>query len=210
MATRRYYFMIQTIFPIKILMKDYELSDDWNAAVSAFVKSTLTNTITEKGSYAAAIDNNTDVFTEKNMNEVPELRELFEMFVDSFYELSQEYENEDDGVLTKELIRECLSLDIGKLPIMRYKQSRRVHNHKSASAFGIFYLSDVDNEADGGQLVLHDPTFNTQRFFCDDRMLEIDTKKHRMVIAPNTVWHEVTTYFGHTERLTIVLNLHLP
>jgi hypothetical protein len=200
--------MIQTIFPVKMLVKDYDKSEDWNIAISAFVKSKVTDAIINVG-YNKATDEDIDVFTEENMNEIPELRELFNMFVDDFYELSQQFYNPEEPVLTKDDIRNNLSLDIGKLPIMRHGQSRRIHNHTNASAFAVFYLHDVDNNESGGKLVLHDPTFNNQRFFCDSRMIEVETKKHRMVIAPNTVWHEVTTYLGHEERLAIVLNLHI-
>ncbi len=201
--------MIQTIFPVKILIKDYDLSEDWNHTVSAFVKQKLTQAIIDRGSFDAAVDEDLDVFTEKNMSDFPQLRELFDMFIDSFYQLSQEFNNKNEVSLTKEDIKKHLSLDIGKLPIMRYGQSRGIHSHTHASAFGIFYLNDVDNESEGGKLILHDPTFNSQKHFCDYRTMEVETKKHRMIIAPNTVWHEVTTYLGKQERLAIVLNLHV-
>lgn len=33
-----------------------------------------------------------------------------------------------------------------------------------------------------------------------------ETKKNRMIIVPNYVWHEVSQYAGDDERLAIVLN----
>lgn len=200
--------MIQTIFPTKILVKDFDRSDNWNQTICAFIRSHFTNAIEVKGSYMAAGDEDIDVFTEENMSQYPELRDLFDMFVDGFYDLSQAYSNSIDKNLTREEIKERLSKDLGKLPLMRKGDTKRIHNHCEADAFGIFYLNDVDNEKEGGQLILHDPSFNSLRHFCDDKILEIETKKHRMVIAPSNVWHEVSTYLGEEERQTIVLNLH--
>ena len=201
--------MIQTIFPIKILVKDYDKSDEWTHTISAFIRSHFTKAIEDKGSYNAATDEDIDVFTEENMSQYPELRDLFNMFADGFYELSQQYQNGTDKNLTREDIVQKLSKDLGRLPLMRTGDFKQIHNHCEASAFGVFYMGDVDNEKEGGQLVLHDPSFNSLRHFCDEKTFEISTKKHRMIIVPAHVWHEVSTYFGSEERQTIVLNLHV-
>lgn len=200
--------MIQTIFPTKILVKDFEKSDDWNHTTCAFIRAHFTKAIEEKGSYIAATDEDIEVFTEENMSAVPELRDLFEMFADSFYELSQQFQNSIDKNLTRDKVKQKLSKDLGRLPLMRTGDVKGLHNHCEASAFGVFYLGDVDNEKEGGQLILHDPSFNSLRHFCDDKTFKIETKKHRMIIAPAHVWHEVSIYLGKEERQTIVLNLH--
>jgi len=201
--------MIQTIFPTKILVKDFEKSDDWNHTICAFIRAHFTKAIEEKGNYIAATDEDIDVFTEENMLAIPELRDLFEMFVDGFYELSKEFQNSIDKNMTRDEIKQKLSKDLGRFPLMRTGDCKGLHNHSEASAFGIFYLSDIDNEKEGGQLILHDPSFNSLRHFCNDKTLRIETKKYRMIIAPAHVWHEVSTYHGKEERQTIVLNLHV-
>lgn len=200
--------MIQTIFPVNILIKDYEKSDDWNATMSAFVRMHFTKAIEQKGSYFAATDVSIDVFTEENMAEVPELRELFDMFIDGFYELAcASVSNETP--LTREEIKNKIGKDLGKLPLMRPGDQKHLHTHTEASAYAIFYLSDIDNKKEGGQLILHDPTFNTLRYFTNEKTFGIDTKKHRLIVAPTHIWHEVTRYTGAYERLSIVVNLHL-
>jgi hypothetical protein len=200
--------MIQTIFPTKILINDFDKNDDWNHTICAFIRSHFTKAINEKGSYFAAGDEDISVFTEENMTLIPELRDLFNMFVDSFFELSQEFSNKTDANLSREEVEQKLSKDLGRLPLMRKGDEKGLHTHGEASAYGIFYLNDIDNEKEGGQLILHDPSFNSLRHFCDDKTLKIETKKHRMIIAPAHIWHEVSKYYGDEERQTIVLNLH--
>jgi Rps23 Pro-64 3,4-dihydroxylase Tpa1-like proline 4-hydroxylase len=201
--------MIRTIFPINILVKDYEKSDEWNSTISAFIKTHFTKAITEKGSYFAAADEDIDVFTEENMTAFPELRELFNMFIDGFYELSNASSSGNEIPLTREEITKKIHKDLGRLPLMRNGDQKNLHTHNEASAYAIFYLSDVENEKEGGQLILHDPTFNTLRYFTSQKTVGIETKKNRLIVAPTHIWHEVTRYTGVDERLTIVLNLHI-
>jgi Rps23 Pro-64 3,4-dihydroxylase Tpa1-like proline 4-hydroxylase len=75
-------------------------------------------------------------------------------------------------------------------------------------AFGIFYLTDVDNEKHGGTLVLHDPAFHGVFNFHEARTYDVATKKNRLVICPNHIWHEVKQYLADDERITIVVNLN--
>lgn len=201
--------MIQTIFPVNILVKDYEKSNDWNCTISAFIKAHFTKVIEEKGSYNAATDEDIDVFTEENMTAFPELREMFNMFIDGFYELSSALTADNEIPLTREEITKKIGKDLGRLPLMRNGDHKNLHTHNEALAYAVFYLSDVDNEKEGGQLVLHDPSFNTLRYFTSQKTIGIKTKKNRLVVAPAHVWHEVTRYTGNNERLTIVLNLHI-
>ena len=201
--------MIRTIFPINILVKDYEKSDEWNSTISAFIKAHFTKAIAEKGSYFAAADEDIDVFTEENMTAFPELRELFNMFIDGFYELSNASSSGNEIPLTREEITKKIHKDLGRLPLMRNGDQKNLHTHNEASAYAIFYLSDVENEKEGGQLILHDPTFNTLRYFTSQKTVGIETKKNRLIVAPTHIWHEVTRYTGFDERLTIVLNLHI-
>jgi hypothetical protein len=200
--------MIQSIFPVNILVKDYEKSADWDATVSAFIRMHFTKAVEQKGSYIAAGDEDIDVFTEENMTAVPELRELFNMFIDGFYELSKA-SNSNETPLTREVIAEKICKDLGRLPLMKNGNYKNLHTHNEAAAYAIFYLSDVDNKKDGGQLVLHDPSFNTLRYFTNQKTMGIETKKNRLIVAPTHVWHEVTRYTGIDERITVVVNLHV-
>ena len=198
--------MITSIFPNKILIKDYELSDQWNASVTQVVKAVFAAALAETGKYAAAGNDTVPVFTEENMKVCPELAELKQMFIDCFYELASSYST---NKLTKENVEQRVRTELGRLPFMKKNDFKHVHNHDSmVDAFAIFYLTDLDNEKDGGELILHDPSFSGVFNFHEQRMLNIPTKKHRMIICPNHIWHEVSMYRGDKERITIVLNLN--
>lgn len=197
--------MITSIFPTKILVKDFEMSDSWTQAVTDIAKTVFAKNLAEKQDYAGTGNDMLDLFTEENLSQFPELVELKQMFIDSFFELASSY---NKNKLTKEVITERVSKDTGKLPFMKKGDYKSVHNHDAdVFAFGIFYLNDVNNEKEGGELVLHDPGFSGAWHFNDGHTHKVPTKKNRMVISPNQIWHEVTPYFGETERLAIVVNI---
>lgn len=201
--------MIQTIFPTNIFIKDYEFSEDWNVSLSAFIKAHFTNAMVTSGNYDITSDEIYGVFTEENLKASKELRDLRELFVDGFYQLSQSFKTNKETPLNREQVSEGLQKTFGRLPFMKKGDVKRLHTHSDADAFGIFYLNDIDNEKDGGQLVLHDPSFNSLLFFRENRTMQISTKKHRLIIAPSSVWHEVYQYLGEEERITVVVNLRV-
>ena len=197
--------MITSIFPNKILIKDFELSDEWNNNVTVMVKSVFAKELSEKGDYAVAGNDTVPLFTEENMKSCPELVQLKQMIVDCFYELASSF---NSNKLTKEDIEKRVRKELGRLPFMKKNDSKKIHNHDSMiDAFAIFYLTDVDNDKEGGELILHDPSFSGALNFHEKRTFEVPTKKHRMVICPNHIWHEVSMYTGEKERITVVLNL---
>ena len=197
--------MITSIFPTNILVKDFEMSDDWNQTIAGLAKITFAKNLAEKKDYASTGNDMLDLFTEENLLQFPELVELKQMFIDSFFELAKSYSK---NKLTKEIISELVSKDTGKLPFMKKGDYKSVHNHDSnVFAFGVFYLTDVNNNEEGGELVLHNPSFSGAWHFNDGHTHRVPTKKNRMVISPNQIWHEVTPYSGETERLAIVVNI---
>ena len=205
--TQEAHKMIQTIFPVNILVKDYEFSDDWNLALSAFIKSHFTNSVELSGDYVTASDEEYGVFTPENLQNSKELSELREIFVDGFYELSKSFTTNKEKPLTREIISESICENFGRLPFMKKGDVKRLHVHSDSDALGVFYLNDIDNDKYGGELVLHDPTFNSLLFFRENRTMKIPTKKHRLIIMPSSVWHEVYQYRGEDERITVVVNL---
>lgn len=192
--------MIETVFPNKILIKDFDRSEEWTQEVLGIL------TAIYHSEYAdVSQDDAVPVFTEENIKTYPILKELKDMFIDSFYELASAYSNNQ---LTRENIEEIVGMDIGKLPFMKSGDWKRVHSHALADAFAIFYLDNVDNERDGGRLVLHDPSFSPLANFTEEKIYEVETKKNRMVVCPNRIWHEVTPYYGNKMRTLIVVNLN--
>lgn len=201
--------MIQTIFPVNILIKDYEFSDEWNSSLSAFIKSHFTKSLELSGDYEMAGDEDYGVLTPENLQNSKELLDLRELFVDGFYELSKSFTSNKEKPLTKEIISDSICVNFGRLPFMKTGDVKHIHTHEYSEAFGIFYLNDIDNEKHGGELVLHDPTFNNLAFFRENRIMKIPTKKHRLIIVPSSVWHEVYQYTGNIERTTVVVNLRI-
>jgi hypothetical protein len=203
--------MIVDIFPTKVLIKDYNKNDDWNLELQSTIKSIFFNELSKGIDYREIGDNSIPLFTEENLKTFPILTELKEMFVNDFLQLAEsfpDYEKYKDLFkLSREGIEHRLSKETGRLPFMLENDRKDLHDHTGSMAFGVFYTESVDNEKDGGQLVLRDPSFNSNKGFSVSNRYPIETKKNRMIIGPSHVWHEVTPYKGK-ERTSIVLNLN--
>ena len=198
--------MIKTLFPVNILVKDYELPDSFSDDLSASIQAIFQIIMIENQiSKEEAGDNEYPVFTEENMQTFPTLRELRKMFVNGFYELASSFEG---NTLTRENVETMVHANVGKLPLMKKGDYKRLHSHVNTIAFGIFYLSEVDNNKNGGKLILKDPSFHSSPGFHPPSDYEVETKKNRLVVAPGYIWHEVTPYSGDEDRITIVVNLH--
>jgi len=197
--------MIKNIFPVNVYIKDFQQNKEWtenlkNTTSAIFLKYLAEKKINKK----ELADNEIPFFVEENIKKYPILNELREILIDGFYSLAQSYEN---NTLTREKIKEMVCRNSGRLPFMAKNDYKSVHSHTGASAFAIFYLSDIDNQKDGGKLILRDPSFNLNLHFSPNQNFEIETKQNRLIVAPGYVWHEVTPYYGDKERITIVINL---
>jgi len=198
--------MIKTVFPVNVLIKDYDLSNEVTNELTSAVQAILHSLMTEKGlTRDQATDDEFPVFTEANCQAFPALKQLQQMFADCFYELASSYEG---NMLTREMIDKMVSTNLGKLPVMKHGEYKRTHGHTNASAFAIFYLTDVDNEKHGGELILRDPSFHSNFSFHPPEDFAIATKKNRLMVAPAYVWHEVTPYTGTDDRLAIVIMIN--
>lgn len=198
--------MIKSLFPNNILIKDHDLSDEWNSNVMSITKAIFTNELAKTKNYEAAGNDSVELFTEDNFKICPELIQLQEIFIDGFYELACSYSN---NTLTKKIITEKVKKYFGRIPFMKHGDYKIIHKHDIASAVGIFYLNDVDNIKYGGDLILHDPGFHGAHNFHEKCTYSVNTKKHRLVICPAYIWHEVRLYTGNDERMAIVVNLDL-
>lgn len=199
--------MIKTVFPVNVLIKDHNLPEEFTKELSAAVQAIFQSLMIERGLSREDVSNEEfPVFTENNLKAFPVLKQLQSLFIDGFYELASSFE---ENTLTKEMIEKMVSANVGKLPLMKKGDYKRIHGHTNAVAFAVFYLTDVDNARHGGQLILKDPSFHSNFSFHPPEDFEIETKKNRLVIAPAYVWHEVTPYLGDEDRVTVVINLHL-
>jgi hypothetical protein len=198
--------MIKSIFPVNILVKDFDMPISFTEELSATVQSIIQTIMVEKNlTLEEVADDEFPVFTDENLEQFPDLRTLREIFIDGFHELADSFEG---NTLTREQIARMVELNVGKLPMMRKGDYKRLHGHTGAVAFAIFYLTDVDNEKHGGKLILKDPSFHSNYNFHPPTDFEIETKKNRLVVAPGYVWHEVTPYLGDEDRVTVVVNLN--
>ena len=197
---------IKEIFPIKVLIKDLDLADYQNQEIKSVTQAIMAQHQANTGVPLAELtDNEIPLFTPENLEAFPILQEVRQIFIDGFVELAQSFTN---NVLTKEQIEEQVTNNTGKLPIMKRGDYKELHNHVGASAFGILYLDFVDNDTDGGKLILRDPAMHSNVGFSEGQKFEIETRKNRLIIAPAYLWHEVTPYMGE-ERCTLVFNLDL-
>ena len=202
--------MIHDIFPTKIYVKDYGMTNEWTDEVKSIVKTIFAMEEAKGRSFNDIAENNIPLFTPENEILYPVLTELKSYFVDGFTELAASNFTEEPlpFSIDREFIQKRISQEPGKLPFMRNGNYKTVHNHVGDMAFGIFYLDDVDNATQGGELQLRDPSFNSNIGFTGYDKYAIATKRNRLVIAPAHVWHEVTQYNG-VERTAVVINLNL-
>jgi hypothetical protein len=197
--------MIKNIFTVNTLIKDYDKTDEWSTELALAAKSVFQLYLAESGkTYEQLGDDDIPFFTEDNIAKFPIIRELQEIFVEGFYELATSY---NTNTLTREDVARMVARNSGKLPFMKKNNYKKTHNHTGASAFGIFYLSEIDHDRTGGQLILKDPAFHSNLHFHTSQEFPVDTKKNRLVVVPGYVWHEVSPYMGDEERLAIVINL---
>lgn len=198
--------MIESHFGIKLLVQDLDFSDEWNQEVTNIVKSVFVHELaTNGGDYAAAGDNSLPLLTPENVKKYPQLKQLQEVFKQGFWDLAQSFKN---NKLDRGWINRAIELETGKCPIITAGRDLvRLHTHAGAMAFAIFYLDDIDNDLYGGELVLRDPAFHNNYGFHDAAETRIKTKRHRLVVSPGYVWHEVAPYTGPNDRISVVLNL---
>ena len=208
--------MIVNPFYRKILVKDYDLPDSWTDELIVTLKyleldkdrncSFTQQLKDEKESMHFVNDKHKItkpyIIHEKTAKEHNIITELRKIFIDGFCELNEEYEN----LYTEEYLRQVYLNDSGNFAVLKPGSYVGSHNHPSI-AFAIFYLTDVDNDKDGGELILHDPSFNTNIHFAPPKIVKIPTKKNRLVIGPSNMWHEVEPYNGSTNRMCAVIDL---
>ena len=202
---------VHKIFPTNIVINDVDLTDEQKADLSVAVESIFINEYSMSREHArnepSKYGNHADsfgVFTEENMEVFPVLKDLRNIFVDGFFELAQSHDNSN---MSRESISRMFKGNFSALPIIRKGFGMDVHCHPGCIASAVFYLTDVDNEKDGGQLVLRDPSWHTVPGFRNEMEYEISTRAGRLVVFPVHTWHEVKTYIGDQDRITVVGNL---
>lgn len=187
------------------------MTDDWNTALESTIQAVFVSEMAKGIDFAQLGDNSIPLFTEENMKQFPILAELKNMFIDSFYQLAKSFPDYDKNKmlykLSMEDIQHRLAAETGRLPFMKTGDYKGIHDHEATLAWGVFYTHDVDNDTDGGQIVLRDPSFNSNRAYSVPGKYPIDTKKNRLIVGPGHLWHEVTPYKGKANRTAIVLNL---
>ena len=196
---------IISIFPTNILIEDLDLNENDAAELDLAVEVVLAQfkgqeSLTQKG----VGENHLPLFTEENINNFPVLSVVREHFINGFTKLAESY---DDIIFDRDTISKLVHQYTGRLPFMEKGEYKDTHNHTGAIAFGIMYLSDVDNKNYGGLLKLFDPAWSNTIGIKNNPIYEVETKRHRLIIGPANMWHSVSTYTGDETRATIVINL---
>lgn len=199
--------MIEKLFATHVLIKDVEISESESSEVVNLIDAMIGQYKAETSLSMEKIgENSLPFFTPENLEKFPVLKKIREHFINGFWELAQSYENNS---FTKEVIEELVCRYTGRLPIMQSGDFKRAHNHVGASAFAILYMNDVDNSRHGGELLLHDPSWSNNVGYVNEQIYKVETKKHRLIVAPANVWHSVTSYNGNEDRIAIVFNLDI-
>lgn len=97
-----------------------------------------------------------------------------------------------------------LRLTTSKYNVMTAGEHRPIHMHRGIDAFAILYLDNLFMR-DGGQLVLHNPTFTDSVFTPTNTML-IPPTIGSIIAAPAYLWHSVNPYYGNKPRVCLVVN----
>lgn len=200
--------MIHDLFPTKVLIKDVDLTEEELNEMEIAVQAIFISHMSESGSHIDSGENTMPLFTKENMQVFPVLNKLKDIFIDGFVELGAANSDKKITEETRKLVEELVDNHAGRLPLMKTGDYKQIHAHPGSTAFGVFYLTDVDNEKNGGYLVLRDPSFHTTPHFSGAKSHKIETRAGRLVIAPTHVWHEVTPYYGKEDRITVVSNLN--
>ena len=198
--------MIETVFPIKMLIDEFEVTYEEEVSLYSILQAIFMSHLSKKGLGFVDAGNvaSIPIFTKENLEGYPEIKKLYEFFAESFYKLANEY-----SPTTMEEIYLSMGETTGRLPFMRKGDYKQIHNHSGTSLVAVYYMGEVNNEKEGGKLVLHDPSFNNTMRTKPKPTHEIETKKNRIVIMPGYIWHEVTPYTGEDVRLAVVMNITL-
>lgn len=196
---------IVSIFPTKILIEDLILSESDAVELDVAVKSVLAHyRARELQTQNEVGENHLPLFTPENIDKFPVLDKVRGYFINGFTKLAESY---SDPTFNKDVVSKLVHQYTGRLPFMEKDDYKELHNHSGAIAFGIMYLSDIDNDLDGGLLKMFDPSWASTIGIKNDPIYEVETKRHRLIIAPANVWHSVSPYMGEETRAAIVINL---
>lgn len=208
--------MILTPFSSKLLVKDYDMSDAWTEELTTTLQFLASNKV-DTCSLSKALEDETTaqlfkydeqkstkpyIIHEDSAQQFKVIADLREIFLEGFLELNKAYNNQ----YNEEYLRAQYKNDSGNFAVLKTGQRVGLHNHPSIG-FAIFYLTDVDNKHDGGELILYDPSFHCNQHFHSPKEIRVQTKKNRLVIGAADVWHEVTPYKGQQDRLCAVIDL---
>jgi len=197
---------VKQIYPTNIYLKQLDISDEKLTIIENYLRA-------QHLAFTSSLNNDHKEYHDGNENivinaiiegECPEMKELIEEVKKGFLELA--YSNIDNLTETNDanLILD-VELDSCKINLMKNGYRLGAHTHYSDDAFACIYFNDVTEE-EGGELVLYDPRWQRNYMFGGSKLEKIKSKRGKMIIAPQYVWHEVTHYHGKDERLTLVVN----
>jgi len=197
---------IREIYPTNIYEKELNISEEKLKEIETFLRA-------QHKAFMSAPDMDHDEYSDGNENIVidaviegqcPEMKELIDEVKKGFLTLA--YSNLDNFTESNtDAMLLDVELDSCKINLMKKGYRLGAHTHYSNDAFACIYFNDVTEE-EGGELVLYDPRWQRNYMFGGSKLEKIKSKRGKIVIAPQYLWHEVTHYHGEDERLTLVVN----
>lgn len=178
--------MIYNLFPTKIYIEKMDITDEESEAILD-----LCNIINE-------VDKDKALFTQHNLECYPLLREVYDFFVKSFYELLLEYD--DDA--TYENIYDMMLYKTGKISYLKDAEFKSINVSTNADLIALFFLSDKN-------LILHDPSFKRIPILSDDREYLVEGKKDTIIVIPANVWHEIRTYDSEDNGVILSMEINI-
>ena len=119
--------------------------------------------------------------------------------------LALAYSNLENLTETRGSIKLNVEIKQSKLNILKSGDMMGIHTHFGDDAFACIYFNDVAS-SEGGDLMLYDPRWQKNYWFGGSKIEKIRPQRGLIVIAPSFMWHEVATYSGKQDRVTLVYN----
>ena len=137
--------MIKTIFPIKMLHELHNINEEESSTLNSVCQAIFRNHLAMAGlSYQDGGDDGVHIplFTDDNIKNYNEIKNLHDFFAKSFLKLANEY----DESITHTEILERMEQTTGRLPFMRNGDYKGLHCHSGASMVAVYYLDCVDKD----------------------------------------------------------------
>lgn len=194
---------IKRMYPTNVLVQISSLSEEKLTSIESYLKSQHKMIGAERGYKDSANAKDEILLNTTDAEKCLALCDLSEEVKMGF--LSLAYANLENLTETTGSIKLNVEIKQSKLNILKSGDRMGIHTHFGDDAFACIYFNDVAS-SDGGELMLYDPRWQKNYWFGGSKIEKIRPQRGLIVIAPSFMWHEVSTYSGKQDRVTLVYN----